>query len=89
MKEAIDDIMSIKYAIFDNIFFDKEDKFEMEGGEQAGYEVIVMEIEDLRYECVRETEDHLNRTPLGNQREFNKVCSIKRRVMCGLFPPVF
>ena len=39
--------------------------------------MTVMEIEDLRYECVRETEYHLNRMILGNQREVNNVCSKK------------
>ena len=80
-------VMSIKYTIFENSCVDNEDNFEMEGGEQAGYEVIVMEIEDLRSECVRETEDHLNRMLHSNQREVNKVCSRKRRVMCSLFLP--
>ena len=84
MKEAIVYVMSIKYTIFENSCVDNEDNFEMEGGEQAGSEVIVMEIEDLRSECVRETEDHLNRMLHSNQGEVNKVCSRKRRVMCSL-----
>ena len=47
------------------------------------------DIEDLRYECVRETEDHLNRRLLGNHKEINKGCYRKKRFQCGNLPYCF
>ena len=37
------------------------------------------EIDDLRNECIRETQDDLNRILLQNHKEVNKVCSRKKK----------
>ena len=44
-------------------------------GEKSGSDATVMEIDDLRNECVRETEDNLNIILLRNHTEVNKGCS--------------
>ena len=50
--------------------------------------MTVMEIEDLRNGCVRETEDHLNRILVGNNKEVDKGCSIKNNSnVCAFSPP--
>ena len=41
--------------------------------------MTVTEIEDFQNECVKETEDHLYRTIIGNRKEVNKGCSIKNK----------
>ena len=51
--------------------------------EQLGSESTVTEIDDFRNECVRETEDDLNRRLLRNHKDFNKRCSKKWRFRCG------
>ena len=48
-------------------------------------EVAVMEIDDLRNECMRETEEDINRRLLQNYEVVNKGCSRKKSVLCGLF----
>ena len=53
--------------------------------EQSGSEETVMEIDNLRNDCVRETEDDLNRRLLLKHKEVNKGCSRKIRVLCGPF----
>ena len=40
-------------------------------------EATVMEIDDLRNECVRETQDDLNRRLLRKNKEVNKGCYLK------------
>ena len=51
--------------------------------------MTVMEIDDLRNECMRETEEDINRRILRNHEVVNKGCSRKRRVLCGTFPSHF
>ena len=52
------------------------------------FEATVMEIDDLRNECMRETEDNLNRILLQNHREVNKGCSQKKKIhMWDFFLP--
>ena len=63
-KEDIFDCLSTKEDIFDNFPVDNEDI--IEGGVS---EATVMEIDDLRNECVTETEDDLNRRLLQNKEE--------------------
>ena len=88
-KEAIVNDFPMKDAIFENIPVNNEEDFLGEGAEKSGSEVTVMEIDDLRNECVMETEDHLNRRLLGNHYEVNKVYSRKKvSLNLGLFIPV-
>ena len=49
----------------------------------------VMEIDDLRNECMRETEEDINRRLIRNHKVVNKGCSRKRRVLCGPFSSHF
>ena len=70
-KGAIVDNMSKKYTIVHKSPDDNEDNFEGGGGEQPGSKVTVIDIEDLLNDCVKETEDHLNRRFLGNHKDFN------------------
>ena len=62
-KEAIFDGLSTKEDIVDTFPVDDEDNIEEEVSE-----VTVMEIDDFRNECMRETEDDLNRILLQNHR---------------------
>ena len=57
--------------------------------EEEVSEVTVTEIDNLRNDCIRETEDDLNRRLLRNHKEVNKGCSRKRRVLCGPFSSRF
>ena len=52
-KEAIFSGMSTKEDIVDYIPVENEDNLEGEVREKSGYEVTVMEIDNLRNECVR------------------------------------
>ena len=57
--------------------------------EQSRSEVTVVEIDNLRNECVREIEDDLNRRLLRNHKEVNKGCSFKKKSpVWDFFPPV-
>ena len=60
-KEAIFDGIPKKESIVDAIPVDNKDNLEGGVREQSGYEVTVTEIDDLRNECVKETEENLNR----------------------------
>ena len=51
--------------------------------------MTVTEIEDLRNECVRETEDNLNRRILGNHKYVNKGYYIKKKSSVWYFPLPF
>ena len=57
--------------------------------EEEGSEVTVMEIDDLLNECMRETEEDINRRLLQNHEGINKGCSRKRIVLCGPFTSHF
>ena len=57
--------------------------------EKSGSEATVMEIDDLQNECVRETEDNLNRRLNLNHKEVNKECSRKKESCVGTFPSHF
>ena len=52
-KEAIFDSLYTKEAIVDAIRVDDEENLEGEVREKSGSEATVMEIDDLRNECVR------------------------------------
>ena len=65
-KEDIFDGMSTKEDIVDALPVDNEDNIEEEVSEAT-----VMEIDDLRNECKRETEDDLNTILLQNHKEVN------------------
>ena len=73
-KEAIFDVISTKEDIVDTLNVDNEDNTEEEVSEAT-----VMEIDDLRNKCMRETEDDLNRILLRNHKEVNKGCSKKNK----------
>ena len=79
-NKAIFDGMSTKDDIVDDLPVDYEDNIE---GEVS--EATVMEIEDLRNKCVRETEDDLNRRLLQNHKEFIKGCSRKKKIPVWAF----
>ena len=66
-KEAIFDGMYTKEDIVDALPVENKDNTEEEVSEAT-----VMEIEDLRNECMRETEDDLNMILLKNHKEVNK-----------------
>ena len=76
-NEAIEDTV-------DDLHTDDEDNIEEEDSE-----VTVIEIEDLRNECMRETEEDINSRLLRNHEVVNKGCSRKIRVLCGTFPSHF
>ena len=78
-KEASFDGLSMKESIVDYIPVNNEENFEGGVREQSGSEVTVMEIDYLRNECVKETEDNLNRRLIRNHKEVNKGCSRKNR----------
>ena len=81
MKEAICDGLSpTNEDMIDDFLVDDEENIEEED-----YEVTVIEIDDLRNECMRETEEYINRRLLQNHEVLNKVCSRKRRVLCEPF----
>ena len=86
--------MSNKEAIFDGISKNEDivDAFPIEdenNREEEVSEVTMMEIENLRNECMSLMENSLNRMLLQKHKEFNKGCSRKRRVLCGNFPSHF
>ena len=58
----------------DDVHADNEDNIEEEESE-----VTVMEIDDLRNECMRETEENTNRRLLRNHEMVNKGCSRKKK----------
>ena len=66
-KEAIEDTV-------DDLHADDEDNIEEEESE-----VTVMEIDDLRNECMREMEEDINRRLLQNHDVVNKGCSRKNK----------
>ena len=66
-KEAIEDTV-------DDLHADDEDKIEEEESE-----VTVTKIEDLRNECMRETEEDIHRRLLRNHEVVNKGCSRKKK----------
>ena len=74
---------AIEYTV-DYLHADDEDNIEEEESE-----VTVMEIDDLRNECMRETEEDINRRILRNHEVVDKGCSRKRRFMCGPFSSHF
>ena len=45
--------------------------------------MTVMEIDNFRNECMRETEEDINRRHLKNHEVVKKGCYIKIRVLCG------
>ena len=57
--------------------------------EQSGYEATVMDMDDLRNECVREKEEDLNRILLRNHKDVNKGCSQKKKSPVWAFPIPF
>ena len=69
-KEAIFHGLSTQEDILDTFPADGEDNIEEEVSEAT-----VVEIDYLRNECMRETEDNLNRILLQNHKEVNKGCS--------------
>ena len=73
-KEAIFDCLSTKEDIVDDFPVYDEDNIEDEVSE-----VTVMEIDNFRNECMRETEDYMNRRLIKNHEEESCV---------GLFPPI-
>ena len=86
--------VSNKEAIFDGISTNKDivDAFPIENEnnrEEEVSEVTMMEIDNLRNECMRVMENNLNRMLLQKHKEFNKGFSQKRRVLCGNFPSHF
>ena len=52
-------------------------------------EVTVVEIDDFRNDCMKETEKDINRRLLQNHEVVNKGCSRKIRVLCGPFSSHF
>ena len=74
-KEAIFDGMSTKEDIVDDLPVDNEDNIEEEVSE-----VTVMEIDDLRNECMRETGEDINRRLLQNHEVVNNGCSRKNNI---------
>ena len=73
-KEAIFDGNSTKEDIVDDLHVDDEDNI----GEEES-EVTVMEIDNFRNECMRETEEYMNRRLLQNHEVVNKGCSRKNK----------
>ena len=77
--------MSRKEAIFYGLSPTKEyivDDFHADNEyniEEEESEVTVMEIEDLRNECMRETEEYINRRLLRNHEVVNKECYRKKK----------
>ena len=77
--------MSRKEAIFDGLYPTKEDIVDdfpvddEDNIEEEESEVTVMEIDDLRIECIRETEEDINRILLRNREVVNKGCSRKNK----------
>ena len=66
-KEYIEDTV-------DDLHADNEDNIEEEESE-----VTVMEIDDLRNECMRDNQEDINRRLLQNHEVVNKVCSRKKK----------
>ena len=60
-NEAIVDGLSKNEAIVDDNRVDNEENLKGEVGEQSGSEMTVMEIDNFRNECVRQTDNNLNR----------------------------
>ena len=82
LNEDIFDGLPTKEAIVDAIPFNKEDTLEGKAREQSGSEATVMKIYDFRNECVRETEDNLNRRLLQTMRRPTRDVLEKIRVLC-------
>ena len=66
-KEAIFDGLSTKEDIVDDFPVEDEDNIEEEVSE-----VTVMEIDNLRNECMKEKEEYINRRLLQNHEMVNK-----------------
>ena len=87
--------MSRKEALFDGLSPTKEeivDDFHAEDEdniEEDESEVTVMEINNFRNKCMRETEEDINRRLLRNHEVVNKGCSRKIIVLCGTFSSHF
>ena len=77
--------ISRKEAIFDGLYPTKEDivddfhAHDEENTEEEESEVTVTEIDDLRNECMRETEEDINRRLLQNHEVVSKGCSRKKK----------
>ena len=84
-KESIFDVLShANEDIGDDLPVDDEYNIEEEESE-----VTVMEIDNLRNECMRETEEDINRRLLINHEVVNKGCYRKKQDSCvGLFPSI-
>ena len=73
-KEAIFDGLYTKEGIIDALPVDNEDVIEEELSEGT-----VMERDNFKNECRRETEDDLNIILLQNHKEVKKRCSRKKK----------
>ena len=74
-KEAtFDGLSPMTEDIVDDFPVDDEDSIEEEKSE-----VTVMEIDDLRNECMRETEQDIKMRLLRNHEVVNKGCSRKKK----------
>ena len=77
--------MSRKDAIFDGLSPTKEDIVDdfpvddKEDIEEEESEVTVTDMDDLRNECMRETDEDINRRLLQNHKVVNKGCFIKKK----------
>ena len=83
-KGAIFDGMYTKDEIVDDLHVDDEDNIEEEVSE-----VTVTEIDDLRNECMRETEEYINGRILQNHEVVHKRCSKKIKIPGWAFPSHF
>ena len=78
--------MSSKESIFDGLYPTKKDTVDdlhaddEDNIEEEESEVTVMEIDNLLNECMRETEEDINRRLLQNHEVDNKGCSIKNKI---------
>ena len=82
LNEDIFDGLPTNNAIADAIFVDEEDTLEGKAREQSGSEATVMKIDNFRNECVRETEDNLNRRLLQTMRRPTRDVLEKIRFLC-------
>ena len=77
--------MSRKEAIFDGLYTNEDivdyfPVYDEDNIEEEVSEVTVMEIDNLRSECMRETEEDINWRLLQNHEVVNKVCSRKKKI---------
>ena len=79
-KEAIFDGLYTKEDIVDDLPVEDEDSIEEEVSE-----VTVIKIEYLRNNCMRETEEDINRRLLQNHELVNKGCYIKKKIHVWAF----